>query len=273
MGEGSMSLGDWVGLGWIVGTIFVSFAAVGIGIIVAEMFGRQYAALWIVAIQGAFQVFISFTSAQFVGLVLGGVTFITIAGSLVYPTLELGQNYLNEFYGFKISRTSVNAQLVCRIMTALLLLFLFLLPYPPAFEQNHAQFVALNKIVPRIAVASIIATWITGMVMVYVYDMVRNVTGEKMMWLRAVSANVVSMTVNSVLFVLMAFTGALSVAVLTNMILIQILFKFIDSFFELGFLYGLRALKDRGILQVGGGAQDIVGDGIATPKSAPAVPA
>jgi hypothetical protein len=57
------------------------------------------------------------------------------------------------------------------------------------------------------------------------------------------------------------------------MILIQILFKFIDSFFELGFLYGLRALKDRGILQVGGGAQDIVGDGIATPKSAPAVPA
>jgi hypothetical protein len=268
-----MNLGDWVGLGWIVGTIFVSFAAVGIGIIVAEMFGRQYAVLWIIAIQGAFQVFISFTSAQFVSLVLGGVTFITIAGSLVYPTLELGQNYLNEFYGFKVSRTSVNAQLLCRIMTALLLLFLFILPYPASFDQNHAQFVSLNKIVPRIAIASIIATWITGMVMVYVYELVRNMTGDKMLWLRAVSANVVSMTVNSILFVLMAFTGALSVAVLTNMILIQILFKFIDSFFELGFLYGLRALKDRGILNAGGAAHDGLGGAIATEKPASVMPA
>jgi len=243
-----MNLGDWVGLGWIVGTIFVSFAAVGIGIIISELFAREYAFLWIVAIQGAFQILISFTSAQFVGLVLGGVTFITIAGSLIYPTLELGQNYLNEFYGLKISRTSVNAQLVCRVLTALLLLFLFLLPYPPKFEQNHADFLNLNKIVPRIAIASIIATWITGMVMVYVYDMVRNVTGDRMLWLRAVSANIVSMTVNSVLFVLMAFAGVMSVAVLTNMILVQILFKFIDSFFELGFLYGLRSLKARGFL-------------------------
>jgi hypothetical protein len=33
------------------------------------------------------------------------------------------------------------------------------------------------------------------------------------------------------------------------MILIQILFKFIDSFLELGFLYGLRELKARGLLQ------------------------
>ena len=243
-----MMLSDWLGLVWIVGTIFVSFASVGIGIIMAEIFGRQYAVLWIVGIQGAFQIFISFTSAQFVGLVLGGVTFITIAGSLVYPTLELGQNYLSEFYGLKVSRTSVHAQMLCRIMTSILLLFLFLLPYPPNFEQNHSAFLALNKIVPRIAIASIIATWITGLVMVYVYDFVRKLTGDKMMWLRAVSANVVSMAVNSVLFVIMAFAGALSMSVLINMILIQILFKFIDSFFELGFLYGLLSLKDRGIL-------------------------
>ncbi|MGE0063844.1 MAG: queuosine precursor transporter [Xanthobacteraceae bacterium] len=246
-----MIFADWAGLFWIVATIFVSFAAVGIGIIVAEIFGRQHAVLWIVAIQGAFQVFISFTSAQFVGLVIGGVTFITIAGSLVYPTLELGQNYLSEFYGLKVSRTSVNAQLVCRIITAALLAFLFLLPYPPKFEQNHANFVSLNAIVPRIAIASIIATWITGLVMVYVYDAVRNLTGERMMWLRALSANIVSMTVNSILFVLMAFAGVMSFGVLLNMVLVQILFKFIDSFFELGFLYGLRSLKDRGILNVG----------------------
>lgn len=246
-----MLLADWAGIGWIVVTIFVSFAAVGTGIIIAEIFGRQYAVLWIVAIQGAFQILISFTSAQFVGLVIGGVTFITIAGSLIYPTLELGQNYLSEFYGLKVSRTSVNAQLVCRIITALLLAFLFLLPYPPGFEQNNASFLSLNKIVPRIAVASIIATWITGLVMVYVYEKVRTLTGDRMMWLRAISANVVSMTVNSVLFVIMAFAGVLSVGILVNMILIQILFKFIDSFFELGFLYGLRSLKERGILNVG----------------------
>lgn len=255
-------LSDWFGLVWITGTIFASFAAVGIGIIMAEIFGRQYAVLWVVGIQGAFQIFISFTSAQFVGLVLGGVTFITIAGSLVYPTLELGQNYLSEFYGMKVSRTSVHAQMLCRIMTSILLLFLFLLPYPSNFEPNHSAFLTLNKIVPRIAIASIIATWITGLVMVYVYDAVRNLTGDRMMWLRAVSANVVSMAVNSVLFVVMAFAGALSSGVLVNMILIQILFKFIDSFFELGFLYGLRSLKDRGILS--SSAEPILSSALST---------
>ncbi|MGE0845504.1 MAG: queuosine precursor transporter [Flavobacteriaceae bacterium] len=248
-----MIFAEWAGLWWIVATIFVSFLAVGTGIIIAELVGRKYAVLWIVAIQGAFQVMISFTSAQFVGLVIGGVTFVTIAGSLIYPTLELGQNYLSEFYGEKVSRTSVNAQLICRIITALLLAFLFLLPFPPGFEGNNESFLGLNKIVPRIAVASIIATWITGLVMVYVYEKVRQMTGGRWMWVRALSANITSMTVNSILFVLFAFVGVMNTTVLTNMILIQILFKFIDSFFELGFLYALRSLKERGVLNIGQG--------------------
>jgi uncharacterized integral membrane protein (TIGR00697 family) len=250
----SMILGDWAGLAWIVGTICFCFAAVGIGIIVSEMFGRQHAVLWIVGLQCAFQILISFTSAEFVVLSIGGVAFITIAGSLIYPTIELGANYLNEFYGLDISRTSVNAQLVCRVITSIVLAFLFLLPTPAGFEQNHNEFIHLNKIVPRIAAASIVATWVTGMVMVYVYDLVRVWTNGRMLWLRAVSSNVVSMAVNSVLFVVLAFAGVMSLDVLTKMVLVQVLFKFIDSFFELGFLYGLRALKSRGLL-IGGTAR------------------
>ncbi|HEY5367094.1 MAG TPA: queuosine precursor transporter [Casimicrobiaceae bacterium] len=244
-----MIFGDWIGLVWIVGTIFVCFAAVGIGIIMAELFGRQHAVAWIVGLQCAFQILIAFTSAEFVGLVIGGVTFITIAGSLIYPTIELGANYLNEFYGLEVSRTSVNAQMVFRIIASLLLMFLFLLPAPHGFEQNHADFISLNKIVPRITGASIVATWITGLVMVYVYDMVRVWTKGEKLWLRALTSSITSMTVNSVLFVLLAFMGVMSVKLLVNMILVQILFKFIDSFLELGFLYGLRGMKARGFLQ------------------------
>jgi uncharacterized integral membrane protein (TIGR00697 family) len=244
-----MVFAEWIGLAWIVGTICVCFFMVGCGIIIAEYFGKQNAVMWIVGLQCAFQILISFASAQFVGLTIAGVTFITIAGSLIYPTIELGANYLNEFYGLKVSRTSVNAQMVCRVITALLLAFLFLLPFPPGFEQNNANFINLNKIVPRIAAASIAATWVTGLVMVYVYDLVKNWTGGEKLWMRAVSANVVSMTVNSILFVVLAFAGVLSINVLVNMVLVQILFKFIDSFLELGFLYGLREVKARGFLQ------------------------
>jgi uncharacterized PurR-regulated membrane protein YhhQ (DUF165 family) len=50
------------------------------------------------------------------------------------------------------------------------------------------------------------------------------------------------------LFVLLAFAGVLDSKILINMIAVQILFKFIVSFFELGFLYGLRSLKARGLL-------------------------
>jgi queuosine precursor transporter len=246
-----MILSEWIGLAWIVGTICICFAAVGLGIIIAEMFGRQHAVLWIVGLQCAFQILISFTSAEFVALSIGGVAFITIAGSLIYPTIELGANYLNEFYGLEVSRTSVNAQLVCRVITSVLLAFLFLLPTPAGFEQNHHDFVHLNQIVPRIAAASIVATWVTGLVMVYVYDIVRVWTNGRMLWLRAVSSNIVSMAVNSVLFVALAFVGVMGTNVLVKMILVQILFKFIDSFFELGFLYALRAVKSRGFLSHG----------------------
>jgi queuosine precursor transporter len=85
-------------------------------------------------------------------------------------------------------------------------------------------------------------------VMVYVYDQVRVWTNGRMLWLRAVTSNVVSMAVNSVLFVVLAFAGVMTTDVLTKMIVVQILFKFIDSFFELGFLYALRAVKSRGWL-------------------------
>ena len=78
-----MVLSDWIGLAWIVGAICFCFASVGIGIILAEVFGREHAVLWIVGLQCAFQILISFTSAQFVGLTIAGVTFITIAGSLI----------------------------------------------------------------------------------------------------------------------------------------------------------------------------------------------
>ena len=244
-----MFFSEWMGLVWIVGTIFVCFFTVAVGIIIAEIFGRQHAVAWIVGLQCAFQILIAFTSAQFVGLVLGGVTFITIAGSLIYPTIELGANYLNEFYGLKVSRSSVNAQMVFRILASLLLVFLFILPFPPGFEKNNADFLSLNKIVPRITGASIIATWVTGLVMVYVYDLVRNWTKGKKLWLRSLTSNITSMIVNSVLFVVLAFVGVLSVKVLVNMILIQILFKFIDSFLEIGFLYGLQGLKARGLLE------------------------
>ncbi len=241
-------LGDWTGIAWIVGTIFVCFTAIGVGIIMAEVFGRENAVLWIVGLQCAFQMLISFSSALFVGLDVAGIAFLTIAGSLIYPTIELGSNYLNEFYGLKVSRTSVNAQMVSRVLTSLLLLFLFLLPTAPGYEQNHADFVALNDIVPRISGASIAATWVGGLVMVYVYAAVMKRTKGKHLWLRAISANVVAMAVNSVLFVVFAFAGVLSVAVLINMIAIQVLFKFIDSFLELGFLYGMQQLKASGRL-------------------------
>lgn len=244
-----MFFSEWMGLVWIVGTIFVCFFTVAVGIIIAELFGRQHAVAWIVGLQCAFQILIAFTSAQFVGLVIGGVTFITIAGSLIYPTIELGANYLNEFYGLKVSRTSVNAQMAFRILASLLLVFLFILPFPPGFEKNNADFLSLNKIVPRITGASIIATWVTGLVMVYVYDVVRNWTKGEKLWLRSLTSNITSMMVNSVLFVVLAFAGVLSISVLVNMILIQILFKFIDSFLEVGFLYGLQSLKARGLLQ------------------------
>ena len=251
-----MFFSEWMGLVWIVGTIFVCFFTVAVGIIIAEIFGRQHAVAWIVGLQCAFQILIAFTSAQFVGLVLGGVTFITIAGSLIYPTIELGANYLNEFYGLKVSRSSVNAQMVFRILASLLLVFLFILPFPPGFEKNNADFLSLNKIVPRITGASIIATWVTGLVMVYVYDLVRNWTKGKKLWLRSLTSNITSMIVNSVLFVVLAFVGVLSVKVLVNMILIQILFKFIDSFLEIGFLYGLQGLKARGLLERRSAAAD-----------------
>ena len=243
-----MVLSDWIGLVWIIATICFCFAAVGIGIIAAEIFGREHTVLWIVGLQCAFQILISFTSAQFVGLTIAGITFITIAGSLIYPTIELGANYLNEFYGLKVSRTSVNAQLVCRVITSVVLAFLFLLPAAPGYEQNHAEFLNLNKIVPRIAAASIVATWVTGLVMVYVYDAIRRRTGDGKMWLRALTANIVSMFVNSILFVVLAFAFVLPTHVIINMVVIQVLFKFIDSFLELGFLYGLRGMKARGLL-------------------------
>src|SRR5699024_3888587 len=133
---------------------------IGVGAYLSEKFGKRHAPFVFVGLIAGLQMMVSFTSSKFVTLTFGGVEFFIIAGSLMFPILALGEDYLNEFYGAKIAKSAVTSQFIVRALSTIFLIWIIFLPAPASNPENFALFRDLMGIVPRVAISSIIATYL-----------------------------------------------------------------------------------------------------------------
>ena len=58
-----------------------------------------------VGLMAGLQIMVSFTSSKDCTLTIAGQEFYIIAGSLMYPILACGEDYINEFYGREIAKS------------------------------------------------------------------------------------------------------------------------------------------------------------------------
>lgn len=245
---GPLISGPWSGIPNLLITSIISLIVIAIGAYLCDRIGKQHSSYVFVGLMVGLQIMVSFTSGKFVALTVGGKEFIIIAGSLMYPILACGDDFLNEFYGAKIAKTSVYGQFIARILTTLFLVWLIYLPEPTIKAGNFEMFRNLMGIVPRVAISSIIATYIGGILNVNIFAKIKEKTGAKMLWLRTLVSTLTGLTVNAIVFTFLAFAFTMPVSALFDMVFISVVVRSATGFLELIFLYSMKFLKEKGYI-------------------------
>lgn len=240
--------GPWSGIPNVALTLLFGVLFIVVAAIWADRFGKGYAPVILVGLMAGLQMLVSVTSAKNVGLLFGGQSFFIIAGSLMFPILACGEDYINEFYGREVAKSSVLAQLIIRVLSTLFIVWIIVLPSPPNGEANYSMFATLMGVIPRVAASSIIASYIGGILNVNIFAKIKQKTGEKKLWLRTFASTIIGLTTNAVLFTLLAFVGIRTLDQMLQMIFISVSVRLFTGFIELGFLYFMRYLRDKGVI-------------------------
>lgn len=237
--------GSWSGIPNLAITIILGMLVISVSAFFAEKQGKEKAPYIMVGVMVGLQMMVSFTSSKNCSLIMNNQDFFIIAGSLMYPILACGDDYLNEFYGKDVAKCSVNSQLITRILSTLYLIWIIYLPCPVGETENYTMFATLMNVVPRVTVASIIATYIGGILNVNIFSKIKEKTNGKMLWLRTFISTAVGLLFNIVLFTLLAFVGEKSFSQMLQMILISVIIRIFTAFIEVAFLYAMRIMNNK----------------------------
>ena len=240
--------GAWSGIPNLLITIFFGLLVISIAVYLSEKFGKQYAPLVMVGMMTGLQIMVGMMTGKAVTLTMGGKEFFIVAGSLMYPVLALGDDFLNEFYGPKVAKSSVYAQFIARALTTVFLIWLMFLPEPSFKPGNYNTFIEIMGLVPRVAIASMIATYVGGIINVNIFDKIKQKTEGTFLWLRTLVSTTVGLFVNAVVFTLLAFAGTVPMGQMLEMVLISVIVRTITGFIEVPFLYFVTYLREKGII-------------------------
>lgn len=193
-----------------------------------------------------------------IGLYIGGImTGNAMAGKLIsigavnvtvgfigIPLVYLTRDFLNELFGPKEVLKVVWAGLIAD--GVLLLLTTVARSFEAApYGVSDDAFNAVFGHTPRIVVASMSAYLVCAYLDVWIFNKIRERTGEAKFWLRKNVSTGVSQLIDSLMFCLIAFAGVVPMAPLLSMALAQYVMKMIWS--PLGTPFSLYLMRAAGL--------------------------
>ncbi len=170
-------------------------------------------------------------------------------GNVVYATSFLVTDILSENYGKKEAKKAVWIGFFSLIsMTLLMNLSLYFVPLEGdefaviAHEASSTIF----KLMPRIALASLLAYLLSQRHDVWAFHMWRNrFPKENQLWIRNNLSTMVSQLIDSLVFVLIAFYGVFETAVLFEIFLTTYVLKWIVAAADTPFVYWARHIRKK----------------------------
>jgi uncharacterized integral membrane protein (TIGR00697 family) len=168
------------------------------------------------------------------------------AGTLIYPFTFTLRDLIHKVAGKRVSRAVIVAAAAINLFMAG---FFWLVHRLPAVANSGPQtelFGAVLDPVWRIVFASIIAEVVSELVDTEVYSVWEHRFGEKLQWGRVLSSNAVSIPTDTVLFVLIAFAGRLSVGNLWEIFVTNVVVKWLVTLVSIPWIYFVRAPRRRG---------------------------
>lgn len=210
-----------------------------VGITAITLAGSWYARKYekpdaLLALYVVFTAITQILAAKVAAYDLGFTTVFAPAAMLVFPVTFLITDIVNEKFG----RRAVHKMIFVTLLTQVAMIgFLYVgtnLPAAP-FWENQDAWNKLLGIVPRITFASWITFLISENLDAYLFEVTRKITKGKHLWARNVFSTIPSLTVDTVVFVLLAFAGT-GLPVWTLMVG-QFLTKYLVAVMNIPFMY------------------------------------
>lgn len=164
-------------------------------------------------------------------------------GNILYGTIFLGTDVLNEIFGKKEAKKAVFIGfMVMIIMVISMTLSLEFIPHPEDFAQD--SLVVIFGYLPRLLLASLSAFIVSQLIDVYVFDQIKTkLPSNKHLWIRNNVSTILSQLVDSLIFVPIAFYGTVSFETLIGLILSTYLIKVIVALLDTPFIYLIKKVN------------------------------
>ncbi len=153
---------------------------------------------------------------------LGGLTL--DAAVILFPLTYILGDLFTEVYGFRRTKYVIWLGFSCNFLAAIVYRLTIALPYPE-YWTNQTAFETVLGITPRIFLASLIGYLFGEFSNSFVLSKLKIATEGRKLWLRTILSTIVGEALDTILFVLISFTGLLPPRVLWIMMLCQYVFK------------------------------------------------
>lgn len=169
--------------------------------------------------------------------------FYAPAGVLAYSVTFIVSDIISEIWGKERANEVIQCGFIA-LLTAIVLSWAALHWTPAPFWHGQEGFASVLSNTPRIVLASLIAYIISQTHDVWLFHLLKKVTGGKHLWLRNNASTVASQLIDSTIFVTVAFYGVMPVG---DIIIGQWFAKVAIAVIDTPFVYmGVSLLKEKG---------------------------
>ncbi|QTA38122.1 queuosine precursor transporter [Thermosipho ferrireducens] len=172
--------------------------------------------------------------------------FVATLGNIVYGTTFLVTDILSENYGKKEARKAVYIGFGSLIsMTVIMQIAILFKPDASDFAQPALK--TIFSIMPRIAIASLTAYWLSQLHDIWAYHLWKNKFPQtKFLWMRNNFSTMVSQFIDSLVFCFIAFWKVYPQNIFWSIFWTTYIFKWIVAAADTPFLYFAKKLHDSG---------------------------
>ncbi len=216
----------WIGL-LIINFFIVLFAY--------KLFGKTGLYIWtaVAVILANIQVM---KTIQIFGLV-------TALGNVIYSSLFLTTDILNENHTIKDAQKAVWIGFFVLIVTTILMQ-ITLLFIPDESDLLSEHITAIFSFLPRIALASLTAYLVSQSHDVWFFAKLKKIHKKKHLWIRINLSTITSQLIDNTIFTLIAFVGIFSWSIIGQIFLTSMILKVIVAACDTPFLYLARKIKN-----------------------------
>jgi hypothetical protein len=136
---------------------------------------------------------------------------------LLFPITYIFGDIFTEVYGYSASRRAIWTGFLASALLSVMGMVVVALPPAPDWPDQDA-FAKVFHFVPRLVVASLAAYWCGEFANAFVMARLKLITQGRFLWVRTIGSTVVGQLVDTIVVIVLAFAGSLSVSTIITLI-------------------------------------------------------